>query len=178
MQAGAELCRENGVDFVLAVGGGSVIDSAKAIALAATNDADIWDMFEGKAKPKRALGIGCIVTNAASGSETSSVAVISNEGGQQKKMLSSRFIRCSFAIMNPELTFGLPLYQTASGAVDSMMHTIERYFSSHQSMQVTDRIAEGILKTIMINVKLVQVDPHDYDARAKLMWCAKCWNMS
>lgn len=169
---GVTICKQNGVDFILALGGGSVIDSAKAIALGAVTTDDIWDFFNGSSRPKRALPVGCIVTIAAAGSETSSVTVITNEIEMFKRMYSSRFIRCSFAILNPELTFTLPYYQTASGGVDSLMHTVERYFTANNPMQVTDRIAEGVMKTIMENTQRLREEPTNYEARAELLWCS------
>lgn len=171
VRQGVELCRREKVDFILAVGGGSVIDSAKAIALALANpDIDIWDAYEGKATPVACLPIGVVLTIAAAGSETSSSSVITNEDGWLKKGYGSNLIRPKFALMNPELTYTLPPYQTACGIVDIMMHTIERYFCTDKGNELTDRIAEQVLRNTIKYGKICMEDPANYKARSELIW--------
>lgn len=171
VREGTELCRKEKVDFILAVGGGSVIDSGKAIALAVANPgADIWDILEGTAPLAACLPIGVVLTIAAAGSETSSSCVITNEDGWLKKGFGSNLIRPRFAFMNPELTYDLPPYQTASGVVDIMMHTIERYFCARRGNELTDRIAEQVLRNTIKYGKICMEDPHDYKARSEIMW--------
>ncbi|GAB6085723.1 iron-containing alcohol dehydrogenase [Alkaliphilus crotonatoxidans] len=166
-----ELCRREKVDFLLAVGGGSVIDSAKAIALALANpEIDIWDIYDGKAVPTACLPVGAILTIAAAGSETSSSSVITNEEGWFKKGFNSHLIRPKFALMNPELTYTLPPYQTACGIVDIMMHTIERYFCTNKGNELTDRIAEQVLRNTIKYGKIALADPKSYKARSEVMW--------
>lgn len=166
----AELVRAEQVDFILAVGGGSVIDSAKGIALAAANDCDIWDIYEGKAHPATALPTGNILTLAAAGSETSEHSVLTNEENWIKTGYGHEMLRPKFTVMNPELLLSLPKYQTAAGVTDIIMHTLERYFSPACYSELTDRIAEQVLKiTIEYGKKCVE-NPADYDARAELMW--------
>ena len=168
---GIELAKKEGVDFLLAVGGGSVIDSSKAIAYALANDVeDIWDYFIGKGAPTACAPVGVILTIAASGSETSNSCVITKEEGWLKRSLNTDLARPKFAIMNPELTYSLPWYQTACGAVDIMMHTMERYFTNVKHVELTDRIAEGLLVTVLQNAPKLLENPQDYDARAELMW--------
>ena len=167
---GIELCRKEGVDMVLAIGGGSVIDSSKAIAYGVPHNGDVWDFFSGKAKPTKALPVGCVVTNPASGSEMSDSCVITNEGTKDKKGYSSELGRCKFSISNPERTFTLPPYQTAAGVADIMMHTMERYFSNDMDMDLTDSIAEALLRTMIENAYKVIANPNDYRARAQIMW--------
>jgi alcohol dehydrogenase YqhD (iron-dependent ADH family) len=167
---GIELCKKEGVDFILAVGGGSVIDSAKAIGYGMTNDCDVWDIYSGKAKPTACLPVGAILTIAAAGSEMSNSSVITNEDGWLKRGCNSEYSRCKFAIMNPELTYTLPKYQTASGATDILMHTMERYFTIVNSMELTDSISEGLMKTVIHNTKILMKDSTNYNARAEIMW--------
>lgn len=156
---------------MLAVGGGSVIDSAKAIAYAMANpEHDIWDFFDGKAAPSACLPVGVVLTIAASGSEMSNSCVITKEEGGMKRSLNTDLARPRFAIMNPELTFTLPPYQTAAGSVDIMMHTQERYFANEKNNELIDRIAEGLMVTVLHNAPIVMKDPTDYNARAELMW--------
>jgi alcohol dehydrogenase YqhD (iron-dependent ADH family) len=170
VREGVALCEKEGVDFILAVGGGSAIDSAKAIAYGVACGGDVWDFFDGKRQVTAALPVGVILTIAAAGSEMSDSCVITNEDGWHKRGLSSKFGRCRFAIMNPELTYTLPPYQTASGGVDILMHTLERYFIPGETLQLTDEIAEGLLRVVMKNCALALKNPEDYDARAELMW--------
>lgn len=171
VREGIELARKEDVDFLLAVGGGSVIDSAKAIAYAMANpEHDIWDFFIGLAAPKACLPVGVVLTIAASGSEMSNSCVITNEEGWLKRALNTDLARPRFAIMNPELTYTLPPYQTAAGAADIMMHTQERYFANQKNTELIDRMAEGLMVTVRHNAMIAMRDPKNYDARAELMW--------
>lgn len=167
---GIQLCREKKIDFILAVGGGSVIDSAKAIALGVPYSGDVWDFFEEKAVPETSLPVGVILTLPASGSEASKSCVITNENGWLKRGLNTEVNRPVFAIMNPELTFTLPPYQTACGAVDIMAHVMERYFTNVRHADYTDRLCEATLKTIIKHVPIALDEPENYDARAEIMW--------
>lgn len=167
---GIELCRREGVDFILAVGGGSVIDSAKAIAWGVPYEGDVWDFYLRKAKAKSCLPVAAVLTIPAAGSEMSDGSVITNEEGNLKKDYGDDMIRCKFAVMNPERTFTLPPYQTACGITDIMMHTMERYFSLDDDMDVTDGIAESILRTVKETAPVVLAHPSDYHARAQIMW--------
>jgi len=167
---GVDICRKNNVDFVLAVGGGSVIDSAKAIALGAMYAGDVWDFYMGKTAPTEALPIGCVLTIPAAGSESSQSSVITNEEGKLKRFCDNEILRPSFAIMNPELSFTLPPYQTACGASDIMAHVMERYFTNSRHVELTDRLCESTLKTVIDNAPTVLREPQNYDARAEIMW--------
>ena len=167
---GIELCKKEGVDFLLAVGGGSAIDSAKAIGYGVANEGDVWDFYDFKRKVTGCLPLGVILTIAATGSEMSNSSVITKEDGLIKRGCSSDFGRPRFAIMNPELTMTLPDYQTACGCTDIMMHTMERYFTNGGNMEITDAIAEGLLRTVMKNAEILVKDPKNYDARAEVMW--------
>lgn len=170
VREGIALCRREGVDFILAVGGGSVIDSAKAIAFGTLYEGDVWELFEGKGRVTACLPIGTVLTIPAAGSEMSNGCVITNEEGWLKRGYSTELSRCRFAIMNPERTFTLPPYQTACGVTDIMMHTMERYFSLEDDMAVTDAIAEAILRTVMDAAPVVMKNPTDYRWRAQIMW--------
>ncbi len=167
---GIKLCKEENVDFILAVGGGSTIDSAKAIGYGVINDGDVWDFYDYKRKATACLPIGVILTLSATGSEMSDSSVITKEEGLVKRGYSSDYARPKFAIMNPELTMTLPDYQTACGCTDIMMHTMERYFTQGANMEITDAIAEGLLRTVMNNAKILVRDPKNYEARAEVMW--------
>ena len=167
---GIELCRREGVDFILAVGGGSVIDSAKAIGYGVPYAGDVWDMWDGKAVPQACLPIGTILTIPAAGSEMSSSCVITKDGDMLKRGINSDLCRCKFCIMNPERTYTLPAYQTAAGATDIMMHTMERYFSKYEDMTLTDAIAEALLRTVRDCAVEVLKAPEDYRLRAQIMW--------
>jgi alcohol dehydrogenase YqhD (iron-dependent ADH family) len=167
---GIDLCRQEGVDFILAIGGGSVIDSAKAIACGVPYDGEVWDFYLGKASPKCYLPVACVLTIPAAGSEMSESSVITNEDGDVKLGYSNQLSRPKFAIMNPVRTFTLPPYQTAAGVTDMIMHTMERYFSPEDDMDLTDAIAEALMKSMMENVFKVLADPEDYRARAQIMW--------
>ena len=167
---GIDLCRREQVDFILAVGGGSVIDSAKAIGYGVGYDGDVWDFWAGKATPQACLPIGVILTIPAAGSEMSNSCVITRDEGLLKRGINSDLCRCRFCIMNPELTYTLPPYQTAAGATDIMMHTMERYFSKYEDMTLTDAIAEALLRTVKDCVFEVLANPEDYRHRAQIMW--------
>jgi alcohol dehydrogenase YqhD (iron-dependent ADH family) len=168
---GVKLAKEENVDFILAVGGGSVIDSAKAISAGTFYDGDAWDFYTTDEKITEALPIGVVLTIPAAGSESSSGSVITKKDGMQKKTINnSELIRAKFAIMNPEITFTLPDYQTACGAVDIMTHVMERYFTNTENVDYTDRISEATLKTIINNTPKVLADNEDYAARAEVMW--------
>ena len=170
VREGIALCREHGIDFILAVGGGSVIDSSKAIAFGTPYEEDVWGLFDGKGKVSKCLPLGCVLTIPAAGSEMSDGCVITNEEGWLKRGYSTNLARCRFAIMNPERTYTLPPYQTACGVTDIMMHTFERYFSLEDDMTVTDSIAEAILRTVMQAAPIVLKNPTDYRWRAQIMW--------
>ena len=172
VREGIELGKAEGVDFLLAVGGGSVIDSAKAIGYGMCYDGDVWDFYEGKAVPAGCLPIGCVLTIAAAGSEMSCSSVISNEDGWKKRGVNNDLSRARFAIMNPELTYTLPAYQTASGCVDILYHTIERYFSGEETVEPTDYMAEGLMRTILEMAPKAIADPTDYESHAAIMWCS------
>ena len=167
---GIELCKKEGIDFLLAVGGGSAIDSAKAIGYGVTNEGDVWDFYDRKRDVKACLPLGVILTLAATGSEMSDSSVITKEEGLVKRGYSSDHGRPKFAIMNPELTMTLPDYQTACGCTDIMMHTMERYFTNGGNMEITDSMAEGLLRTVKTNAQILAKDPKNYDARAEVMW--------
>ncbi len=167
---GIELCLKEGVDFILAVGGGSAIDSAKAIGYGAANEGDVWDLFEGKREPAGCLPIGVVLTIAAAGSEMSNSCVITKEEGWLKRACNTDYGRCRFAIMNPELTYTLPQYQTQSGCADILMHTMERYFSGENTMELTDSISEALMRTVIKNALILTGEPANYEARAEIMW--------
>lgn len=171
VRKGIELCQREKVDFLLAVGGGSVIDSAKAIAMGLANPGiDVWNIYDGKQQPAACLPVGSVITIAAAGSESSSSSVITNEDGWLKRGFNSNLTRPKFAFLNPELTYTLPPYQTASGIVDILMHTIERYFCSGKGNDLTDRIAEQVLRNTIRFAKFCLDDPHNYKARSEIMW--------
>lgn len=170
VREGITLCRQEHVDFILAVGGGSVIDSAKAIGYGVTYEGDVWDFWAGKAIPQNCLPVGVVLTIPAAGSEMSSSCVITKDDGQIKRGINSDLCRCRFAVMNPERTYTLPPYQTAAGATDIMMHTMERYFSKYEDMTLTDAISEALLRTVMDSALIVMEHPEDYRHRAQIMW--------
>lgn len=172
VRKGIELCKEENVDFLLAVGGGSVIDSCKAISSGRFYQGDVWTLYEHKDHATQYLPIGCILTIPAAGSEMSNGSVITNDEVESwlKKDYCVDEFRCKFAIMNPELTFTLPAWQTACGITDMMMHTMERYFSKDDDMETTDAIAEAILRTCMKEGPLALANPTDYTCRANIMW--------
>ncbi len=170
VKEGIGLCCREEVDFILAIGGGSVIDSAKAIAYGVPYEGDVWDFWDGKAVPKACLPVGVMLTIPAAGSEMSNSCVITKDEGMLKRGVNSDLCRCRFAIMNPERTFTLPPYQTAAGATDIMMHTMERYFSKYEDMTLTDAISEALLRTVKDAVFEVLKNPEDYRNRAQIMW--------
>lgn len=170
VRKGIELCRQEGVDFLLAVGGGSVIDSMKAISVGVPYEGDVWDFYTRKAFNKECLPTSCVLTIPAAGSEMSDGSVITNDEGGLKKDYCIDEFRCKFAILNPVLTYTLPAWQTACGATDMMMHTQERYFSKDDDMDITDNIAEAAIRTVMNSVRIVLNDPENYRHRAQLMW--------
>ena len=166
---GIELCRKKNVDFILAVGGGSTIDSSKAIAAGVPYDGDFWDFYQGKAIEK-ALPVGTVLTIAAAGSEGSPDSVITKEEGMYKRGTGSDLIRPKFSILNPELTQTLPAYQTAAGATDIMAHLYERYLTNSTEVEVTDRLIEALLLTMKYETPRVIANPDNYEARANIMW--------
>ncbi len=172
VKEGIELCRKHEIEAILAVGGGSVIDSAKAIAAGVHYEGDVWDFYEGKATPSSALPVGVVLTIPAAGSESSVGSVITKEEGLLKRALNTPVIRPKFAILNPELTYTLPPYQTACGIADMMAHIMERYFTNTRNVELTDRLCEATLRTIINNSAKVFNDPEDYNARAELMWAS------
>ena len=167
---GIELCRKEHVDFVLAVGGGSVIDSAKCIAYGVCYEGDVWDLYLGKGEPKTMLPVASVLTIPAAGSEMSEASVITNEYGDVKLGYSNDMSRPKFAIMNPERTFTLPPYQTAAGVTDMMMHTMERYFTKDDDMDLTTDLAEAVLRRMKTAVFDVLKNPENYRQRAQIMW--------
>jgi len=168
---GIRLCLREGVDFILAVGGGSVIDSGKAIAMGAANpDVEVWDYYLGKARLTKALPVASVLTIPAAGSEMSEATVVTNEDGDVKLGFSSSLLRPKFAVMNPERTMTLPPYQTAAGVTDMMMHIFERYFTKDDDMELTTALAEATLRTVKNAVFDVLRNPEDYRQRAQIMW--------
>lgn len=170
---GIELGKAEGVDFILAVGGGSAIDSAKAMAYGlAEPEKDVWELFMKQRKAAGCLPLGVVLTIAAAGSEMSNSCVITNEKTGEKRSYNDDIARPKFAVMNPELTMTLPDYQTQSGCADIMMHTMERYFTQGGNMEITDALAEGLLRTVMKNAEILHADPSNYEARAEIMWAS------
>lgn len=167
---GIELCRKESIDFIVAVGGGSTIDSAKAIAMGVPYEGDFWDFYSGKNSPKAALPVGTVLTIAAAGSEGSGDSVITKEDGMLKRGAGSDLIRPKFSVLNPALTMTLPAYQTACGATDIMAHVFERYFTNTQNVETTDRLCEAVLLSMIHETPKVIANPNDYQARANIMW--------
>lgn len=167
---GIELAKKEGVDFILAVGGGSAIDSAKAIGYGVANEGDVWELYDRKKQATGCMPLGVVLTMAATGSEMSHSSVITKEEGWIKRGYSSDYGRPVFAIMNPELTMTLPDYQTACGCTDILMHTMERYFVSGGTMEITDSMAEALMRTVIANSLILEKEPDNYDARAEIMW--------
>ena len=168
---GIELCRQEGVDFILAVGGGSVIDSSKCIAYGVCMEGDVWDLYLGKVEaPKTMLPVASVLTIPAAGSEMSEASVITNTDGDVKLGYSNNMSRPKFAIMNPRRTYTLPSYQTAAGVTDMMMHTMERYFTKDDDMDLTTDLAEAVLRSMKTAVFAVLKNPEDYRNRAQIMW--------
>ena len=172
VREGITLCQNEKVDFLLAVGGGSVIDSCKAIGYGVANpDVDVWEFFLRTQTPTACLPVGAIPTIAASGSEMSGSCVITNEEGWLKRSSArSDLCRPKFALMNPRLTYTLPEYQTESGCVDILMHTMERYFVNIETMEITDSISESLMQTVIYNARILLKEPGNYNARAEIMW--------
>lgn len=172
VQEGAALVKKENIDFILAIGGGSVIDSAKAIALSVANDADAWDIITGKAKAEKGFPIGVILTISAAGSEMSNSMVITNPDGMLKRGFGTNLNRPVFAVMNPALTCSVSKFQTGCGIVDIMMHTLERYFVLEPDNELTDRLAEALLVSVKNAGTAAIENPDDYEARATLMWAS------
>jgi len=170
VREGIEICRKQNIDFILAVGGGSSIDSSKAIAMGTPYDGDVWDIFTGKHTPVKALPVGTVLTIPAAGSEASTASVITNEDGWYKRGFNSGIIYPRFSILNPELAFTLPKYQAACGAADIIAHLMERYFTNTKNVELTDRMIESVMKTIINNIPKVLKEPRNYDAWAEIMW--------
>lgn len=169
---GIELCKKENIDFILAVGGGSSIDSAKAIAAGAKYDGDFWDFYDRKAEIKDALKVGVILTIPAAGSEGSNSSVITKTDGMLKRGLNTEFYRPTFAIINPELTYTLPAYQTAAGIVDMMSHILERYLTKSKNVILVDRLSESTLVSIIEAARVVMKEPTNYEARATICWAS------
>lgn len=167
---GIKLCKQENIDFIMAVGGGSVIDSAKAIGMGLCYDGDFWDFYSGAAVPEKTIPVATVLTISAAGSEGSESSVITKTDGMYKRGCSNDVIRPVFSILNPALTQTLPVYQTAAGAADIMAHIFERYFTNTKNIETTDRLCEGLLLSMLRELPKVLEDPDDYDARANIMW--------
>lgn len=167
---GIRLCREHNIGLILAVGGGSPIDSAKAIAAGVKYNGDVWDFFTGKATVKDALPVATILTIPAAGSEASTGCVITKEEGMLKRAFNSNHVYPRFSILNPELAFTLPPFQVACGIADIMAHLMERYFTNAYPVELTDRMIEGVLKTVINNAPTLLSEPQNYDAWSEVMW--------
>lgn len=172
VKEGIDLCESNDLDFILAVGGGSVIDTAKAIAIGVPYEGDVWDFYESDKTVEKALPVGTVLTIPAAGSESSDGSVITKEEGGYKRAVGSEKIRPKFAIMNPEFTYTLPDFQTAAGAADIMSHVMERYFTNEPDVDFTDRLSEGTLKTIIENTPKAIEHPESYGPRSQIMWAS------
>ncbi|MDR2390536.1 MAG: iron-containing alcohol dehydrogenase [Planctomycetota bacterium] len=170
VREGIQLAKKENVDFLLAIGGGSAIDSAKGIAYGIAGDGDVWDLYLAKRKAIACAPVGCVLTIAAAGSETSYSSVVTDENGGHKRSYNDDIARPKFAIMNPELTYTLPEYQTMSGVVDILMHTLERYFTNDRQVELIDRMSESLLLTVLEVAPKLLANPRDYDARAEIMW--------
>ncbi len=170
---GIKLCRDNNIGLVLAVGGGSVIDSAKAIAIGAPNSEDVWDYFVKGKTPKCLLPVATILTIPGAGSESSTGMVITNEETMEKMAYNDERSRPVFSVLNPEITYSVPPYYTATGIVDAIAHIIERYFTNTQSTDVTDRMCEGVIRSLVKYGKIAYDEPNNYEARAQVMWGCK-----
>ena len=167
---GIELAKKENVDFILAVGGGSVIDSAKAIGYGIANEGDVWDLYAQKRVTDKCVPVGVVLTIAAAGSEMSNSSVITNDETGLKRSYHTEISRPRFAIMNPEFTMTLPEYQTACGCTDIMMHTMERYFTAGETMELTDKIAESVMQIVLKNAPILLEQPDNYESRAEVMW--------
>ncbi len=169
---GIDICGKEGIDFVLAVGGGSVIDTAKAIAIGVPYEGDVWDFYAMDKPVEEALPVGTVLTIPAAGSESSSGSVITKEEGGLKRDVGSEKIRPKFAIMNPEFTYTLPDFQTAAGAADIMSHVMERYFTNEPNVDFTDRLSEATLQTVIENTPRAIEEPENYAPRSQIMWAS------
>lgn len=167
---GIEICRQEKISFILAVGGASAIDTAKAIGVGVPYEGDVWDFYMGKGNPKETIPVATVCTIPAAGSESSLSSVITNEEGWLKKSINLNLIRPVFSIMNPELTYSLPPYQIGCGVVDMLTHVMERYFTNTQNVDVTDRLCEALMRSIIVNGEKTYKNPTDYDARAEIFW--------
>lgn len=167
---GIEICRRENIDFILCVGGGSVIDSAKGIAAGALYDGDFWDFYTDKAEIEKAIPVGTVLTIAAAGSEGSGASVVTQESTKLKRDTGSDLLRPKFSVLNPQLTCTLPAFQTACGAADIMAHVFERYFTNTTEVEITDRLCEAVLLTMIKETPRVIADPDNYEARANIMW--------
>lgn len=170
VQKGIDICKSEDIDIILAVGGGSVIDSAKAIAVGTKYDGNVWDIFQGNVKEVSALPVGAVLTIPAAGSETNCTSVLTNEDGWYKRSFNHESIRPKFAVMNPKWTYSLSPFQTATGCADIMSHVFERYFTNTQDVELTDRLCEATLRTVINNASVVLKNPENYAARAEIMW--------
>lgn len=171
VREGINICRKENISFILAVGGGSVIDSAKAIAAGVNYEGDVWDLFTGTPINHEIIKLATVLTIPAAGSETSSGSVITNEEGWMKRSVGHENMRPVFSILNPELTFTLPKYQTSCGIADMMAHVMERYFVNEKNVDLTDRLCEATMKSIIENGLRLMKNPDDYNARAEIMLC-------
>lgn len=173
VKEGIKICNESNLDFILAVGGGSVIDSAKAIAAGVKYNGNVWDLYMDNSKLDEltvALPIGVVLTIPAAGSESSTASVITNEEGWLKRAIGTEVIIPKFAVLNPEASYTLPAYQIACGASDILAHLMERYFTQVPNVDFTDRLIEANVRTILNNAPLALKNPHDYNIRAEIMW--------
>lgn len=170
VREGIKICRDNDINFILAIGGGSVIDSSKAIAFGVPYDGDVWDLFLGKVVVEKALPLGTILTIPAAGSESSTGCVITNEEGGYKRAVNSELIYPRFSILNPELAFTLPKYQVASGVTDILSHLMERYFTNTKNVELMDRLIESTMKTVINNIPIILKQNDNYEAWSEVMW--------
>lgn len=170
VREGIEICRREGITFILAVGGGSAIDTAKAIGVGVPYDGDVWDFYLAKDTPKQTLPTAAVCTIPAAGSESSLSSVITNEDGWFKKSINLDLIRPAFAIVNPELTYSLPPYQIGCGVVDMLTHVMERYFTNTTDVDVTDRLCEAVMKSMVVNGVKTLEEPNNYEYRAEIVW--------
>jgi len=171
VREGIKICRENDIDFILAVGGGSAIDSAKAIAAGVNYDKDVWNLFLKEPINHKCLKVATVLTIPAAGSESSTGSVCTNEDGLYKKSIGHPTLRPVFSILNPEFTFTLPKYQTSCGIADMFAHILERYFTNEKHVDLTDRLCEATMRSVIDNARRLNVNPNDYDVRAEIMQC-------
>ena len=172
VRQGVAICRQHPIGCILAVGGGSVIDTAKAVALGAKYDGDVWDFYSKKAVPMEALPVGTVMTLPATGSEGSNGSVLNNPETGESADVMADFLRPAFTLMNPDLTLSIPKRQTVFGIVDMFSHVLERYFSSSKDVNLTDYMCEGVMKAILVNARALMENMDDYNARAEFMWTA------